>query len=116
MNAPESKMLVLAERLLERTLTGAQRWEETDRSTVFATVVGDASLLVSRNEVADSWSLVVENAVGQTLERADVMPGSSFTSSAAENRMTDAVIQLYETVRRKVLQVDETLDRILNDL
>src|SRR4051812_36186089 len=106
------KIVTLTERLLDRTRRGELKWEVTDRDEAFATVLQGGSIVVSK--LVTQYTIAVRNERGALIEEADVSP--EYAASPIEVALARALPTLHETVRRQVLDVDRTLDNILDQL
>jgi hypothetical protein len=114
--ASADKLKALAERLLERTRDGRVAWEQTDRELTFATVLKPGSVRIGRTTTA-GYSLVVTNGQGTTLEQVAVDPDDPFQATSTSMAALVRILpQLHEMVRRQVLEVDSTLDSMLDQL
>lgn len=109
----ENKMLVLINKLAERTGKGNLEWKSTEASGVYQTSFPKYSvrLAIRKNQrVADLDYVVqiIDNS-GELVEEVD---DTDFGSGDHYEVMKE----LYEGARRKAKGVDDALDSILEDL
>jgi len=119
MAEPKDKLASLAERLLNRTRAGGITWEETDRSGYFVATLEGGSVTVGR-PLEGPYELNVRNDRGAIMDEATVQPSNIISQSVlgteAAKTLARLVPTLHETVRRDALNVDVTLDSLLDQL
>ena len=102
--------------LLQGTQNGTIEWEKTSRISEFRTSIKTGSITVDKwdwtheetGATGTSADISVLNAAG---EKIDTCVGIDGTGTDF-----DKLAQLHETVRRKVLKVDETIESIFKEL
>jgi hypothetical protein len=126
-----AKMQQIAERLLARTTEGAVRWEETDRKDSYVAVLEAGSVMIGPTggllKVA-GLELTARNDRGLTIEKVAVsrdrpsalLPGQPGLPHAAAGdpnaALREVLSALHNAARRSALQVEKTLDSLLDQL
>lgn len=113
------KLLPIAERLLERTDADAVGWAETDSPDVFIASLQSGVVAVGRTtRPAHGYFFAVRNDFGVTLEEASIGDPEEemFLPSSLKRIFQETLVDLYERARRKALEVDSTLDSLLDEL
>ena len=104
----------LVKTLLDGTKNGTIDWETTARKTEFRTRISTGAIAVDKwdwspeqsDETVTNVDITVFNEAGEKIDTCLASGGADFGKLA----------QLHETVRRKVLKVDETLESIFKEL
>jgi hypothetical protein len=112
------KKTKLAQRLVRKTLEGDLNWEQTEKEGVFQTSFPDHSLRVLKRPVSgpDRDEIIVIQifdelgAVVEEIESSDVATGFSSNLSRGD------LEKMYEEARKKAMNVEESLDRLIKYL
>ena len=107
MTTPANKAIEIAQQLLHATMTGKVTWQEMPQDDRFQTSFTDVSAIISESEDG-RCALYILNNKGRVI--CELAPPSMATESFA------ILKALYTVARLQALRVDETLDKLLNDL
>jgi hypothetical protein len=102
----EEKMTEMAKTLLRQTEEGILEWEETADEKQFQLPRKDYALISGLDRQGESFLRIINNN-GKVVET--FKPEGYAT-------LTELVHSLYEAARRNALKVDDTVDRIMDDL
>ena len=104
-----TKIEEILEKLKQLSNEGKITWRPTVNRTTFSAVFGDSSALISKGGFI--YSLRLLNESGNEIGRidSDVMTDDMDADSVA-------LISLYESAQRQVLNVDAQLDNVLVEL
>jgi hypothetical protein len=113
------KIILLLQRLHEKTLKGLIAWESTELDDVFQYTMPEVSIRISKKrsrQYQDSYDfiLTIYNQEGTLIEEiADTdLKDEIIVSGTVYDLMKD----IYENARRIALGVDQAIDRILEEL
>jgi len=128
----KQKLLELANRLLEKTRAGTQRWEASASDQAFLTSFPKYSVKIGRvlDDDGENWVTVIwiYNEVGNEIEaaREDVLSerlGSPLSETFPRHSerlqapsVSDVLKELYDEARRSALNVEGVLDELLASL
>ena len=103
------KLLLLAEKLLDRTQIGQASWSPGSRDDTFIWSGTNASvvLLSKDNDNAQPWIVRLVDGSGRTVEQATFVGG---------DRGWEMVNRLYQAARSDALDINATIDSLLDDL
>ena len=102
-----AKIEEILDRLIELSNEGKVAWVRTVDASTFSAVLGNSSVLISKDETGLSLRLL--NSAGEDLEHITPADTGEFWGSP---RMEE----LYELARRRALNVDAELDNVLVEL
>ncbi len=101
------KMVSIAQGLLENTSRGLVGWEATASAFKFQTANSDYSITIEFPHYQGGPTLTIVDQGGRAIEQL------SLDLKSDEGKL---LASLYETARRRALNVDATLDRIMSEL
>ncbi len=104
----DTKLLEIAEKLLERTRNGEVNWRETVDSNEFIVSFPKQTLAIEKM-IRGTYQISLVNERGNTIE--------SLRSPSSIDFQGGKILQdLFELARRRALQIDIRLDEALNAL
>ncbi len=114
----DQKFNLVLDKLLEKTKEGKLEWETTANRKTFLAVLQDSAISINHsyrdaNDVFDASSLYTfdfRNADGKVVESIAVF------DSTEDNEKYKKASQIFELARSQSLNIDKTLDHILEQL
>lgn len=101
------KFEAILNRLLELSEEEKLNWKSTGNSYKYLLTLNDSSITIS-SLVESIVAFEFKNEKGETVE--------SMTITRIDEKLFNKSIELYDLVRRKALNSDKTIDRILEQL
>lgn len=107
----KQKFYVIIERLTELSEKSELAWKTTGNTDKFLLVLKDSSISINGTFVSDAGVINVEfrNEKGETVEKVEIW-------STDDEKSFEKLRILYDLAKRKALNSDETIDRILEQL
>ena len=107
----KQKFYAIIERLNELSEKSQLKWQTTGNTNKFLLALKDSSISIGGTFFADTGLINVEfrNEKGEVVEKVEIL-------STEDKESFKRIKILYELARRKALNSDETIDRILEQL
>ncbi len=113
------KFEVILDRLLEKSMGGSLRWKSTSDPESFLLVLKDSSISVSHELGFDGEVDREEEYVNFDFRNKDgeiVQTESVARIGKKADPMFEKAVRIYSSARNEALRIDETVDRIIEQL
>jgi len=105
---PRDKLLLIADKLLERSRNGEADWGYMDEVDGIAVNYSGNILIIGSDNIApDNYTLSAVNQEGHQVDSIEL---------AAEEANYEIFAKLYKLAKRKAIGADETLDSLLQEI
>jgi hypothetical protein len=114
-----NSLIKLTRLLLDRTVEGKLTWEATPHKSVFVAGLPDGAVRVKQPSEGLGLGLPVDSDIVLEVLNTEGSVIAELRTSGFGDRNhleADTLRELYETVRRQVLRVDETIEDLINFL